>query len=67
MKSRIEFIIYIAGLIPLGLFYAPLKTWFGEGPWFMLALLAYVVILRGIGALVRRRINTADAPPINPH
>lgn len=57
MKSRIEFVIYLVGIVLLGVFYAPLKTWFGEGPWFMLALLAYILALRGSGVLVRRAME----------
>lgn len=57
MKSRIEFIIYLCGVVLLGIFYVPLKTWFGEGPWFMLALLAYIISLRGAGVLVRRTLE----------
>jgi hypothetical protein len=61
MKSRIEIVIYIGGIVLLGVFYMPLKTVFGDGPWAMLGLLAYILALRGIGVLVRRAVERRAA------
>lgn len=54
MKPSLQFIIYVLGLIPLGLFYEPIKEALG-GRWLFLAFgVAYLVGLRLIGSLVAR-------------
>jgi hypothetical protein len=58
MRDRIEFIVYLAGVILLGLCYAPLKTFLGGEFWFFLAVVAYLLVLRGIGRFLRNKLSS---------
>lgn len=55
MKPTPEYIVYVVGLLPLGLGYDTIKSTLG-GQWlFLLCVLAYLVALRLLGVYVARR------------
>ena len=56
-----EFAIYLLGVILLGVFYYPLKAALGGGALFVLAVVAYLIVVRLIGYGLRRYI-TAKGP-----
>lgn len=58
---RSPFVVYLLGLLPLGIFDEPVKYILGGGAVFFLAALVYLLFLRGIGWLVSRRSNDVDA------
>ena len=60
MANRIEFFVYLAGVILLGLFYEPLKTSLGRGLWFFLAVVIYLTGLRGIGYALRKLLSKKE-------
>lgn len=57
MKRNIEFIVYLVGVVLLGLFYVPLEHLLGGGVWFFLAIVVLLWVLRGIGILSRRIVE----------
>ena len=50
-------VVYILGLAPLGLFYAPLKEALGGGAVFLAATFAYLVFLRAVAWFAVRHIG----------
>jgi len=62
MTRRIEFIVYLIGVVVFGLFYATLKQAFSSQLLFAGLGLAYLVLLRLIGRALARRYG---APPSN--
>jgi hypothetical protein len=57
MKRNIEFIVYLVGIVLLGLFYVPLKSLLGGGVWFVTVLVVLLLALRGIGILSRHVVE----------
>ncbi len=57
---RIEFAAYFMGVIMLGLFYPQLKTAL-SGPVFFVAVICYLVAVRGVGYLVNRHVSKASS------
>lgn len=49
-----EFAVYLLGVVFLGTFYYPLKAVTGGGVWFVLAVVAYLLVVRTIGYGVKR-------------
>ena len=49
-----EFAVYLLGVILLGTFYYPLKAALGGGVWFVLGVLAYLLLVRLMGYGVKR-------------
>lgn len=55
MKPSLQFLVYLIGVVLLGLSYEPVKTALG-GQWlFVGCVLAYLVALRLLGALIAKR------------
>ncbi len=55
MKPKPEYIVYVVGLLPLGLGYGTIKSALG-GQWlFLLCVLAYLIALRLLGVYVAGR------------
>ena len=50
-------IVYILGVVPLGLFYAPLKEALGGGAVFLAATFAYLLFLRVVAWFAVRQIG----------
>ncbi|OHC25896.1 MAG: hypothetical protein A3J25_10035 [Pseudomonadales bacterium RIFCSPLOWO2_02_FULL_63_210] len=48
-------IVYLAGVVLLGLLYVPLKAATGGGVWFFLVAIGYLALLRLIGYGVTKR------------
>ncbi|MDO9332911.1 MAG: hypothetical protein Q7T57_00090 [Dehalococcoidales bacterium] len=55
MKPAPEYIVYVVGLLPLGLGYDTIKSALGSQWLFLLCVLAYLVALRLLGVYVARR------------
>jgi hypothetical protein len=54
MKPSSQFVIYVVGVVLLGLFYAPLKAALG-GEWlFLLCVVGYLLALRLLGVCVTK-------------
>ena len=54
MKQNPQFIVYLVGVVLLGLFYAPVKTALG-GQWlFLLSVVGYLLALRLFAAWVAK-------------
>jgi VIT1/CCC1 family predicted Fe2+/Mn2+ transporter len=54
MKQNPQFIVYLVGVVMLGLFYAPLKSALG-GQWlFLLSVVGYLLALRLLGVWVAK-------------
>jgi hypothetical protein len=53
MSDRVEFIVYLLGVMLSGVFYSPAKAYFASGMWFALAAIGYLVALRAIGMLLK--------------
>lgn len=52
MNLNVQFVIYLLGIVLLGLFYAPVKAALG-GQWlFLLSVIGYLLVLRFLGVLV---------------
>ena len=60
MTRHIEFLVYLIGIVLLGLFYAKLKQAFSSQLLFAGLGVAYLVLLRFIGRALARRYG---APP----
>ncbi len=61
MKPSPQFIVYLVGIIMLGLFYAPVKSALG-GQWlFLLTVVGYLLALRLIGAWAAKVRTPKDA------
>jgi hypothetical protein len=60
MRDRIEFFVYLIGVVLFGLFYTQFKTYFGGGAWFAVAGVAYLLILRAIGFGLKRALRRKD-------
>jgi hypothetical protein len=60
MTRRIEFLVYLIGIVVLGLFYARLRQAFSSQLLFAGLCLAYLVLLGLIGRALARRYG---APP----
>ena len=59
----IRWIVYLAGIVALGLFQAQLKAAIDNGVLFVLAVLAYLILLRLLGYyLTRLWDRRAQAP-----
>jgi hypothetical protein len=54
MLRRAEYTVYVVGIVFLGLAYTRAKAWFPSEPWFALAVVAYLGVLRIAGRLVAR-------------
>jgi NhaP-type Na+/H+ or K+/H+ antiporter len=69
MKPSSEYVIYLIGVLALGLGYGPVKSALG-GHWlFLLCVLAYLIALRFLGVFVARRgrakgYERSDAQPL---
>ena len=62
MKTlRPDFVVYIVGLLPLGIFYEPLKEQTGGGAVFFGVVVLYLTALRIVGRLVSRKRKSKDA------
>ena len=58
MKASPQMMVYLVGIVGLGLFYEPIKSALG-GKWvFLLAATAYLVVLRLIGSWIARSMAT---------
>lgn len=57
MRDRIEFFVYLIGVMLFGLFYAPFKTYFGGGVWFAVAGITYLLMLRAIGFTLKKALS----------
>jgi hypothetical protein len=59
MRLRTEGVVYLIGVVVLGLAYYPLKTML---PWtlFVVLGLAYLVLLRVLGRVIAKWLNRAD-------
>ena len=62
MKSRVEFIVYAVGIVLFGIVYEKFKSLLGGGVWFLVAALAYLLVLRLIGTTARRYFNNREMP-----
>jgi hypothetical protein len=51
-----QYIVYILGLAPLGLFYEPLKQALGGGSVFLASLVGYLAFLRLVGWGIARML-----------
>jgi hypothetical protein len=49
MNPSSDFVIFIIGLLPLGLFYGHLKSAFGSDGYFFIAAIGYLLVLRLLG------------------
>jgi len=55
-KHNVEFIVYLAGVVLLGLFYYPLKAAI-QPPWlFVVVAVGWVLALRVIGRFMKKRL-----------
>ena len=52
-----EFAVYLVGVIVLGIFYAPVKSALDGGVLFVLAVVAYLLVVRMIGYGLRRYLQ----------
>ena len=57
MRSHIEFIVYLVGLVPLGLAYSWLKSAFTSQTLFFVLGILYLVGLRIIGRVLMNRFG----------
>lgn len=62
LKTRVEFIVYAVGIVLFGLVYEKFKSLLGGGFWFLVAALAYLLVLRLIGATTRRYFKNRETP-----
>jgi hypothetical protein len=63
MRQRPQSIVYLVGVILLGLFYGPVKSALG-GQWlFLLAVVCYLLALRLLGAWVAKVRRQWEAKP----
>ncbi len=51
-----EFAVYLLGVVFLGTFYYPLKAATGGGIWFVLSVVAYLLLVRLVGYGVKRLV-----------
>jgi hypothetical protein len=49
MKPRAEYVVYIAGVVPLAIFYGEVKEAIGSDGLFLLLVLIYLLALRALG------------------
>lgn len=63
MKPSAQFAVFVVGLLPLGFFYGQLKSLFGSELYFLLAGIAYLLLLRVIGRAVARAIRPSSPEP----
>ena len=54
MKQNIEHIVYLIGILLLGVFYEPIKSALGRGIWFLVGAIVMLIALRGVAVLVKR-------------
>ena len=52
-----EFVVYRVAVIVLGIFYAPVKSALGGGVLFVLAVVAYLLVVRLTGYGLRRHLR----------
>lgn len=63
MRQRPQFIVYLVGVILLGLFYGPAKSALG-GEWlFLLAVVGYLLALRLLGAWAAKARRQREVEP----
>ena len=63
MKPSAEFVVFVVGLLPLGFFYGQLKSVFGSELYFLLAGVAYLLLLRVVGRAVARALRPSSQEP----
>lgn len=63
MKPSVEFAVFVVGLLPLGFFYSQLKSVFGSELYFLLAGIAYLLLLRAVGRAVARALRPSSQEP----
>jgi hypothetical protein len=61
MKSNPEFFVYLAGIAVFGLFYDYVKAALDGGLLFVSVAAAYLLMLRGVGVVVRRWLERGNA------
>ena len=61
MKSSVlEYVVYLLGVVMLGLFYGPAKSALGSGVTFVAAVVTYLVALRILGRSVARLVERRE-------
>ncbi len=63
MRTRIEVIFFWVGVALFGIFYAQFKAMFSSGLWFLVAAIAYLLVLRIIGRQLQRTLGRTHGNP----
>jgi hypothetical protein len=63
MQNRIEFFVYLIGIVLFGIFYASFKTYFGSGIWLAVVAIKYFLILRAIGLGLKKARHRGQTLP----
>jgi len=58
MRERIDFIVYLVGLMLFGFLYTSFKAYCGGGIWFVVAAIAYLLALRALGYWLKKRVSS---------
>lgn len=61
MKPSPQFIVYLVGIVVLGIFYAPLKSVLGEQWLFLTSVGGYLLALRLLGVWVAKLQKKKEA------
>jgi len=55
-----QFLVYLVGVVILGIFYAPLKSATGGGVWFVLCAVIYLFFVRIVGHFISKYVSKGN-------